>query len=339
MSGPRTIKCLRRECRWIACLFAGCVLQYFGAALALAQSGISTKGDLTLLQTGSGSPLVTLMVPFTAVPANSPVLSLDFGFATAEPDAADALFDAFSLTVGNTEGTLSAVLFTADRTGVEWAPATSGGVLVTNLSHAPTNFLASAPTGLITRFAFAVNFALPAALAAGPVKLFFDLVDNLNQAASLAYFTAVQLKGESAPPVPIGFKLVSSDNPAGPYLEEASARLDVTNRTFTASMSGAQRFYRVLADGSTLIANIRRGDGGTIFIQFGQTPGVFQLMAASEVDGTFSAVPDALLDPAYRTFTIHNTGRKQFFRLNGNKSSRISTVSVLGEFVVLAYTE
>jgi len=54
---------------------------------------------------------------------------------------------------------------------------------------------------LALKFAYSVSFALPAALAGGPLTLFLDLFDNLNAAASLAYVQGVRI--ESAAPAAV----------------------------------------------------------------------------------------------------------------------------------------
>src|SRR5438132_4952227 len=83
----------------------------------LAQSGISTEGPLTIFRTGTNEPLLTLSLPFSAPPTNSPsVLRFDFGFATEEPDLPDTFFDSFSVTLQRNDQSATALLLTADRT-------------------------------------------------------------------------------------------------------------------------------------------------------------------------------------------------------------------------------
>src|SRR5687767_381319 len=153
----------------------------------LAQNGITNEGPLTVFRTGGNEPLLTLSVPLGAAPTNSPsFLQFDFGFGTSEIDTNDTFFDSFSVTLQRNDQPTTALLLTADATGVQWAPANPGGLTLNpaDVEHSEGAFPNLDPPTPV-RFAFSVSFAIPMALAGGPLTLFFDFFDNLNSIASL----------------------------------------------------------------------------------------------------------------------------------------------------------
>lgn len=247
--------------------FAG-LIGFFCSLPAPAQGGISTNGPFTIFRTGGSESLVTLAIPVSKVPTNS-VLQFDFGFATAEPDASNTFFDSFSLTIEKQDHSTSALLFTADRSGLEWSPNAPGTLSLTNVPHTETNF-ASGVSGLPLpiQFAFSVSFALPPALTAGALNILFDLFDNLNQFASLAYVTGVRI--ESVTPVPpLALTLEAADEAGGPFATVFAAALDTSKRTFTLNNTGPRRFFRLAASRPTKIASVTMTEGGVV-IQYNE---------------------------------------------------------------------
>ena len=114
---------------------------------------------MTLLRSGGNETLITLDVPLGQPAAESPVLRFDFGFTTDEPDTPDTFFDSFSVTVQGDDVSESALLFTADRTGIDWAPENPGGVTIgsNDVQHVEEPF-AKADEKLAVTFAFSVVF-------------------------------------------------------------------------------------------------------------------------------------------------------------------------------------
>src|SRR6266480_4166489 len=301
MSAARKLpsRCCPAKVSGLAFLF----LLLVGAhARLLAQSGISTEGPFTVFRTGTNEPLLTLSLPFSAPPTNSPsLLRFDFGFATEEPDLPDTFFDSFSVTLQRNDQSATALLLTADRTGVQWAPTNPGGLTLNptdDVQHADTPFPNLTPS-LALKFAYSITFALPMALAGGPLTLFLDLFDNLNAASSLAYVQGMRLES-----VVSGVKLHSADNVSGPYSEEPGAAHDEAARTFTLSKPAGNRFFRVFTDKPTRILSIRSvGPQLVIRYQF-EVPGQLALLTSSAVTGPFAADTNAVLDLINQTFTL-----------------------------------
>ncbi len=303
-------------------------------ARLLAQSGISTEGPFTVFRTGTNEPLLTLSLPFDAPPTNSPsMLRFDFGFASAEPDVADTFFDSFSVTLQRNDQSATALLLTADRTGVQWAPTNPGGLTLnpTDVQHADAPFPNLTPS-LALKFAYSITFALPMALAGGPLTLFLDLFDNLNAASSLAYVQGLRLES-----VVSGVKLHSADNVSGPYSEEPGAAHDEAARTFTLSKPAGNRFFRVFTDKPTRILSIRSvGPQLVIRYQF-EVPGQLALLTSSAVTGPFAADTNAVLDLINQTFTLPKPPTNRFFRIVGDRSTRIVGIRAVGSQVVVEY--
>ncbi len=304
-------------------------------ARLLAQSGISTEGPFTVFRTGTNEPLLTLSLPFSAPPTNSPsLLRFDFGFATEEPDLPDTFFDSFSVTLQRNDQSATALLLTADRTGVQWAPTNPGGLTLNptdDVQHADTPFPNLTPS-LALKFAYSITFALPMALAGGPLTLFLDLFDNLNAASSLAYVQGMRLES-----VVSGVKLHSADNVSGPYSEEPGAAHDEAARTFTLSKPAGNRFFRVFTDKPTRILSIRSvGPQLVIRYQF-EVPGQLALLTSSAVTGPFAADTNAVLDLINQTFTLPKPPTNWFFRIVGDRSTRIIGIRAVGSQVVVEY--
>src|SRR5205085_11325535 len=149
------------------CLWAALALQ--AALCSFGQTGgISTEGPLTVFRGDSNDFLLTLTLPFDAPGTNAqPRLDFIFGFATDEPASNGVIADSFSATLQDSNQASTALLFTADRSGVDWAPENPGGltISVTNLSASATNFPNLNPS-LDISYAYIVSFLLPPELTA-----------------------------------------------------------------------------------------------------------------------------------------------------------------------------
>jgi len=320
---------------WAAIAIATGFLFSAGKGVGHAEGGISTEGPFTVFRTGTNEPLLTLRLPFSGPPANSPaLLRFDFGFATAEADVPDVFFDSFSVTLQRNEPSASALLLTADRTGVQWAPANPGGLELApgDVQHAPGSFPDLNPA-LALRFAYSISFALPAALAGGPLTLFLDLFDNLNAAASLAYVQGVRI--ESA--VPAAVKLHSAAAIGGSFAEEPDAVLDETTRTFTLGRPAGNRFFRVLADKPTRIPSIRVVGQDLVIEYLFVAQGQLALLTSASVTGPFATDTNAVWNPTNRTFTLTKGSANVFYRIAGDRTTRITGIRISGSQVVLEY--
>ena len=294
-------------------------------------SGISIEGPYTVFRTGTNEPLLTLSLPFSAPPTNSPsLLRFEIGFATAEPDAPDTFFDSFSVTLQNGNPSATALLLTADRTGVQWAPSNPGGLTLNpaDVQHADAPFPNLNPA-LALKFAFSVTFALPALLTGSPLTLFFDLFDNLNTSASLAYVQGVRI--ESAVP---GVKLHSAALVGGPYAEETGALLNETNRIFTLNKPAGNRFFRVLADRQMKITGISVV-GNQVVLEYQLVQ--LGLRSAPVVTGPYTEESSVALNETNRTFTISQPTANRYYRVFSDVPTRLKSPRANGNQLVLEY--
>jgi len=299
--------------------------------VCLAQSGITVEGPFTVFRTGTNETLLTLSLPFSAPPTNSlSLLRFEIGFATSEPDVPDTFFDSFSVTLQRNDQSASALLLTADRTGVQWAPSNPGGLTLnpTDVQHTDAPFPNLTPA-LALKFAYSVTFAIPALLTGSPLTLFFDLFDNLNTSASLAYVQGVRIESVVA-----GVKLHSAPLVGGPYGEETGALLNETNRIFTLNRPAGNRFFRVFADRPTKVVGIRAVGNQVVleyqFVQLG-------LRSSPAVTGPYTEESTAALNETDRTFTVSQPTGNRFYRVFSDAPTRLKSPRASGNQLVLEY--
>lgn len=310
----------------------------FGAGLAVcptlwAQGGITEEQGLTVFRTGGSEPLLTLALPM-ALPdaAAAPVLRLDFGFATDEPELPDSFFDSFSVTLQGTNAAGTALLLTADRTGVVWTPENPGGLALSpaDVETMETNYPAWLPT-LAIRMAYSLAFALPQALVGQPGTLFLDLFDNLNGAESLAWVGNLRVDGAVRP-----YRLFSAATLEGPYVEEGAAILDEEAKLFRLPPPGGTRFYRVQADHPTRITAIAV-EQGQLTIRFSEA--VLRLQSSASPAGPYVDDPRFVWDPNRRRFVGPLPDTQLFFRVNGTQLTVITAIQVEGGQLVVEVAE
>lgn len=317
--------------RVLAVVWLSCQVGLGSLSLLLAQPGVTQEGPLTVLRTGGELPLVTSSNAFE-VPDQStlPRLRFDFGFATDEPDAVGTFFDAFSVTLQSGDGTATALLLTADRTGAEWAPPNTGGLSLEagQVKHTESVFANVSPD-LSLKTAFSVTYTLAAELAGRLVNLFFDLFDNLNAAVSLAYVRDVRIETSGSGPW-----LYSATAAAGPYTEESGAVLDVVSQTLSIDRPTGHRFFRVLADELVQIARIRVVNS-QLEIEYAYLD--LKLYSAAAVEGPYLEETGAVLDAVNRTFTIPHPADSRYYRISAGQPVRIVETRVEGGQLVLQY--
>jgi hypothetical protein len=293
-----------------------------------AQTVIPGQDGISVLKTGGTDALVSLMFPLAAAPASaSPLLQFEFGFATDESEGFDTFFDSFSVTVQGSDPAQSALVLTADNTGVAWTPPNPGGIEIqpTEVTQdSVPNF--ALETTLALKFAYTVSFLLPAGLAGTPVQVFLDLFDNLNGTNSLAYVKDLRLPG----PV----RLQSSAFPEGPFHDDYRALLNSSDSTFTLAGTGTNLFFRITADRTYRLVEIKPGTNQLV-ITF--APVSLQLESTAKIGDAFVEEPDATLDEAARTFTLSSTGSARFYRVRSGVKSRLKAPRPSGDGVVLEY--
>jgi hypothetical protein len=290
--------------------------------------GVEIDRDLTLLQTGGREPLISFDMTLDALNQDlPPVLQFDFGFATDEVGAPGEFADSFSVTLQGSDPAQSVLLLTADVNGVAWAPENPGGVPISadEVKHTEQPF-AKVDSTLAAKVAYSVTFAIPRAFLGNPVKVFFDLFDNLNSAASLAYVR--QAGVQSA-------RLESAEEAGGPYEGEVSALLDEAIHTFTLKRSAASaRFFRVLGPHSSRIVSLTAA-GETIQVRYAPVP--IKLQSAAAVDGAYSEESSAIIDELQRTIRVAKPGATRFYRVASDVPWQLLKSSVSAGQLVFQY--
>jgi len=164
--------------RWFALVVVGSLLVW--PQLLRAQGTL----NYVVLSTGGADPLVSRQEVFPLGNPTGSVLSFDFGFFTDEILTPGAFLDSFTITLQGNSST--AVLVTADASGVVWAPPSPGANAI---SDAEISRMAVMPPGMFGRgVAYSVDVPLPAEFNGTDVSIFFDLFDNQNSIGSTGWY-------------------------------------------------------------------------------------------------------------------------------------------------------
>jgi hypothetical protein len=308
------------------------------ACIAQAQTGITNEPPYTVFRTGSGQTLQSLGLPIqTPVASASPTLTFEFGFATAETEAAGTFFDSFSLTLQTTNLTTTALVLTADRTGVVWAPPTPGALPISSedIERDAVTFPNLSPT-LPLRFAYFVTFVIPDAFAGMALNILFDLFDNLNASSSLAYIsnlhvdaaasarfyrvrsnlrtsldsirndgTSVVLKYHFLPQT---LELQSAPSPSGPYSRDTNFMVLTETQTIALARPGANRFYRIITEAPSKLVSSRLS-GNQLLLEYDLEPSSLVVESAFSVSAKFSEEPVIRAEVTRRTLRVPKPGQ------------------------------
>ncbi len=159
------------------------------------------QDTFTVLQTGSGAPLLSQQVVLSSAGSISPILRLDFGFATDEVPTPGVFLDSFTISLRGASSSETAVLVTADASGVLWAPISPGAVpledsVIQRQAIPPPSMQPILGRGV----AFAVQVPVPAEFTGSSLTVDFDLFDNQNASASLGWYTPPVVASVPEPP-------------------------------------------------------------------------------------------------------------------------------------------
>lgn len=148
----------------------------------------------TVLQTGSGVPLQTKQEVLSLAGVTAPAVRFDFGFATDEVPTPGVLLDSFTVSLQGGNSNQTAVVVTADASGVLWAPPAPGAVpladsVIQRLAITPPSLQPIDSRGV----AFAVQVPVPSQFTGTGFEVDFDLFDNLNATMSLGWYTPPQV--------------------------------------------------------------------------------------------------------------------------------------------------
>ena len=312
-----------------------------GILLVRGTAQFSVPGDTNspiLLSTGSGEPLLSLEyhlnLPDVAL---SPRLTFEFGLATDEWIEPGQFLDSFSITLEGNGNSKTALLLTADAYGVQWAPANPGGIAVDSgaITRQPTAFPDLAPA-LAYRYAFSVLWLIPQVLAGQLATLYFDLFDNQNDRASLAFARAIRVVTSAPPQLPPWPLLQSAANPAGPYADETGVFVDTNRLKVTVAKSGVDRFYRVRSNTPMTIKQfILRG--GDLLFAYEFLEVVVVLQSAAQVEGPYRDETNYTVDPAGRSIRLVRPAENRFYRIRSTMPVIISRKELTGNEWVFFY--
>jgi len=159
------------------------------------------QGTVVFHNTGGGQPLVSEVRPlFVEAALQQPRLVFNFGFATDEIPSPGTFQDSFTVTIQDSNHLYIAVYLTADASGVVWAPATPGALVI---DPATIDFQAIAYPSLqpvlIQQRAFQVSALIPSQFLGVSISVYFDLFDNLNPQASQAWFSDLRVTAVPEP--------------------------------------------------------------------------------------------------------------------------------------------
>jgi hypothetical protein len=264
-----------------------------------------------------------------------PRLDFIFGFSTDEPAAAATFFDSFSVTMQNTNQTTTALLLTADRSGVDWAPANPGGLPIApaELRYVARPFPGLAPPMSLS-YAYAVSLLLPPELT-GMVTLFFDLFNNPNQFASLAFVSGVRIDTNQIVPA-AKLVLQSSSSAAGPFADESGVAIDTTHQVLTLPQFGAARFFR-MQPGLRAPINQLRIEGDQLVFPYTFQPTGLVLQSAQSVVGPYADEINAVLDLAQQTLSLPKPSGAQFYRIRLDPQVVITAEQQVGGLLILHF--
>ncbi len=330
---------------------AHCVLRharYLARALVLAttlmvvvsgvRADITEEGGNTVFRSGGvGGPLFTRSWSFT-VPRKElhPRLVCEFGFSTDETLLPQAFPDSFTITVQSASLSVTAVLLTADRSGVAWAPPSPGTLAVdpASMQHLPASFPALQPA-LDSREAYLADFSLPDELVGRDVVVFGDFFDNANGVHSLAYATQPQVHS-----LPDGgltnVVLESSASVGGPFAVESEAVLDVETRTFRLPIQSGRRFFQLDSDLRLRLAPPRVA-GGEVSLLYAVHPADLVVEEATAVTGPFAPAQVVGFEVSEQAVVLVRPSGQRFYRVRSTTPLRLVTLKPEGNQLMLLF--
>lgn len=297
-----------------------------------AENAVTVEGPYTVFRTGTNAVLNSFSLDLAA-PDGFSRLEFAFGFATDEPDLAGTFFDSFSVTLQNEAQSATALVLTADRTGVQWAPTNSGGVDPGQISAAQTNFPGLSPS-LNLQFAFTVAILLPEILTGGMLKIFFDFFDNRNSFSSLAFFSGVELSAGTTPATAVAVE--SAASVGGPFAVESGAILDAAGGRISIPRLGASRFFRIKSDFPTRLDPVLL-ENGSFHLHYTFQPHLLELQSAATQAGPFATESATIFDLAAQTASLPDPGAARIYRLISDGAARITNARTVGGQRVLDF--
>lgn len=325
---------------WKSIISVGLVLAWGLAVGALAQPGvgIQQEGDYAVFRTGAGEPLLTTNIAVEILEGVlGPRLEFEVGFSTSEFPVSGNFLDSFSITLQSQDAALTALLGTFDAAAVVWAPANPGGLVLdeNTIELVAVPFPALLPEHAL-RYSFAVSLAVPSPFFGLTAWVFFDLFDNQDSLASMAYARNVRVESVPSTNFPIGLRLWSSTSASGPYAEETGWSLDLINGVIVLPYGGTARFYQTRASLPTRVISIRR-TGNEMVLGYAFDPGTLLLESAADPAGPYTVEATAIVDVARQTVRVEKPATSMYYRIRSNAVAVIVEVRQEGNGLALRY--
>ena len=181
----------------------GTLLGGTALSLLLSASLVSAQGTLTIMNTGSGQPLLSeVRSLFVDGSLFQPRLLFNFGFATDESLAPGTFLDSFTVTIQDPNQAFTAIYLTLDIAGTILAPPTPGTLFIdpATISTDPLAYPNLSPV-LFDQHAYALSALIPAQFFGSQINVYFDLFDNQNSIASQAWFSNLRVESVPEPQV------------------------------------------------------------------------------------------------------------------------------------------
>lgn len=159
---------------------------------AVGQTGGGTN-SFAAYYTGAGPVLTSDSRGFNLPSASTTgALIFQFGFATDEVPGNGQFLDSWTATLQTADGSATAVYFTADASGLKWAPAAPGGVVLdpAGIMRKSISFPSLQPV-FANQWAYEVVVPVPSGFSGQKVNLHFDLFDNGDTVRSLGFASTV----------------------------------------------------------------------------------------------------------------------------------------------------
>ncbi|MDA7657812.1 hypothetical protein N8737_03825, partial [Verrucomicrobia bacterium] len=236
-----------------------------------------------MLSTDQGLVIASQQYVLDSVPDGQAHLSFSFGFETDEVLLPQNFSDSVSVGLVSEDQSAFLLLLSADAGGVTWAPTNPLGVLLDSetISRTPTDSRFGPPV-YQSGEAYRVSLSLPEAFSKSGTEVYLDLVDNSNGLRSVGWLDSVSFEGIEDS---MSLEVFSARSLLGPFLPEAHAIIDETNRLISVPLAGPQRFFRIESGGASKVTEIQRlGDNWSVdFILLDSEPRVWTGNSVSEV--------------------------------------------------------
>ncbi len=164
------------------------------SVLLIAGSGFAQgTSEFETLKTDATTPLISRQQSLALDGIVSPALSLNFGFVTDEKPVPNVFGDALTVTIQDIFGN-TVIIGTIDANGVVWLPLTPGTLQVPSASLQTTPVPPPSLTPVLGQgTGHHALLMLPDEITGPTLNVFFDLFNNLNAEASLAWFSDLEI--------------------------------------------------------------------------------------------------------------------------------------------------